>query len=448
VRRSLAEIAAALGLVAPAATATVTGVAIDSRSVRPGDLFVALAGERADGHDFLADAREHGAAAALVVREVPVDLPQLAVPDTTLALQRLARAEREAAAYQLVGITGSVGKTTSKQFLATLLATTFHVGATRGSRNSQAGFPAELCNQPSGLDWFVAEMGMSRAGELDRLGALSRPDAVLVTAIAPAHLEFFPDLDAIAEAKAELIRHLPADGVLVLNAADPRVAAMSERYKGRTVLYGAAGTSALWIEAYTGRGLSGAAFRLTGPGAGRSIEVDWGLAGRHQAENLLAATCCALALGVPPDAVSGSAGSMQASPRRGEVHRLPGGALLVDDSYNASPTATMRLLDLLAQTRGRRIAVLGEMLELGPTSTALHREVGARAAAVADLVLAVGGPPAGALAAAAGGLHVANAEAALALLRDRLEAGDVVLVKGSRGIGLDAVVDGLLGRAP
>jgi UDP-N-acetylmuramoyl-tripeptide--D-alanyl-D-alanine ligase len=445
-RRSLDELAALLEAhLEGERSRRVTGVAIDSRAVRAGDLFVALPGERVDSHGFVAQAAGAGAAAALVSRTVPVELPQLVVPDTLAALQRLARDERAAAAYRLAAVTGSIGKTTTKEFLAVLLATTFQVGFTRGSRNSQAAFPAELCNRPEGISWMIAELGMNHAGELDRLGAIAEPDALLYTLVAPVHLEFFADVDAIAEAKAELIPHLRRDGLLVLNAADPRVAGFAARFGGNVLRYGVPGRSDLWLEEYSERGLLGSAFRLAGPLG--TLEAEWSVPGRHQAGNLLAAATLALAVGVAPAAVPPCLTRLRPAPRRGEVYELPGrGITVVDDSYNSSPEAATAVLALLAATAGRRVAVLGEMLELGRTSPAFHREVGQRASAAADVVVAVGGEGAAELARAVNGVevhHVATAPEALELLRELLRPGDVVLVKGSRGIGLDTVVDGL-----
>jgi UDP-N-acetylmuramoyl-tripeptide--D-alanyl-D-alanine ligase len=445
-RRSAAELARLLGArLEGDAGRPVTGVAIDSRAVRPGDLFVALPGERTDGHEFVAQAAAAGAVAALLSRRVPVELPALVVPDTLTALQRLARAERAGAAYRLAAITGSIGKTTTKEFLVALLATTFSVGFTSGSRNSQAGFPAELCNRPEGIAWMVAELGMNHAGELDRLGAIAEPDALLYTVVAPVHLEFFADVDAIAEAKAELIPHLRPEGLLVLNAADPRVAGFAGRFRGNVVRYGVPDESDLWLEDYREDGLLGSAFRLAGPLA--TLDVEWPIPGRHQAGNLLAAATLALAVGIAPSAVGPCAERLRPAPRRGEVHVLPGsGITVVDDSYNSSPQAAAAVLAMLAVTPGRRIAVLGEMLELGPGSPALHREVGRRAATAAQVLVAVGGECAAELARAASGIethYVATAGDALELLRELLRPGDVVLIKGSRGIGLDLVVDGL-----
>ncbi len=449
IRRSAGEIARLLAADLRGDPETpVAGVAIDSRAVQPGNLFVALPGARVDGRDFTPAAMAAGAAAVLLTRPLDLDLPQIVAPDALAALQRLAAAERSAAAYRLAAVTGSIGKTTTKEFLTALLGTSFPVGCTSGNRNSETGFPVELCNQSEGIAWMVAELGMSHAGELDRLGAIAQPDAVLITVVAPVHLEFFPDLDAIAEAKAELIRHLGRDGLLVLNAGDPRVAAFAPRFSGTVLRFGVPGGSDLWIEDYQGHGLLGATFVLAGP-LGR-VPVEWSLPGRHQADNLLAAATLALALGVVPENVAATTARLRPAPRRGEVHALGNGVALVDDSYNSSPEAAGALLALLAATPGRRVAVLGEMLELGPASAALHREVGRRAATAADVVVAVGGAGAAELARAAAGAEThrtATAAEALELVRSLVRPGDVVLVKGSRGVGLDAVADGLLAEA-
>ncbi len=443
----LDEIAAALGAaLLGRGDGSVRGVAIDSREVQPGHLFVALPGERTDGHAFVADAARRGAAAALVARPLPeVAVPQLVVADTLAALQRLAERERDRRAFRLVAVTGSVGKTSTKTLLAALLATTFPTGATDKSRNSQAGFPAELCNQRDGIAWMVAELGMNHAGELDRLGRIARPDALLYTTVAPVHLEFFPDLDAIAEAKAELIPHLDPSGLLVVNDADPRVAGFARRFAGRSIGYGVPETSAVWLAAFASRGLEGSTFTLRGRDL--HLPVTLPLAGRHNADNFVAAATTALALGVPPDAIRARARTLEPPPRRGVVRRLSSGITVVDDSYNASPAAVRCVLELLAETPGRHVAVLGEMLELGPAAPALHAEVGAVAGRVAALVVAVGGTNAAALATAAAPattLLVPDAAAAIELVPPLLQAGDVVLVKGSRGVGLDRLVDALV----
>jgi len=447
IRRTAAELGRTLSArVVGDASAVATGVAIDSRAVRPGDLFVALRGARVDGHDFVTQAAAAGATVALVAHPVEAAVAQVVVPDTVAALQTVAAAERARAPYRLAAVTGSIGKTTTKEILVAFLRRAFRVGFTRGNRNSETGFPAELCNQPADIEWMVAELGMSHAGELDRLGAVAQPDALLYTVVAPVHLEFFRDVDAIAEAKAELIRHLRTDGVLVLNAADPRVASFGARYGGRVLRYGVPGDSDLWIGRYQERGLLGSRMQLDG--ALGPLEVECPLPGRHQAANVLAAATLALALGVPAAGVAAAASGLTPAPRRGEVHTIAPGVTLVDDSYNSSPEAAKALLGLLAASPGRRVAVLGEMLELGAAAAAFHREVGRCAAAAADVVVAVGGAPAAEMARGAAGAevhHAADASEALTVVRGLLRRGDVVLVKGSRGVGLDAVVDGLLG---
>ena len=447
-RRTVAELARLTsGKVSGDGRMVVTGVAIDSREVIPGNLFVALPGARVDGHDFIADAEVRGAAAVLAARKVDTSLPVVQVDDTLSALHCLAAAERFPPRFKVAGITGSVGKTTTKEFLAALLATTYPTGSSRGNRNSLTGLPVEICNQADEIAWMVAEMGMNHAGELDRLGAMARPDAMIYTLIGPAHIEFFGTLEAIAEAKAEVLPHLHPEGLLVLNAADPFSSLFASRYCGHTISYGAPGESAMWIDEFQGWGLRGARVVLRSPEA--SAAVEWRIAGRHQADNLLAAATCAVALGVPLEHIPAVAQTLNAAPRRGQVHDLGNGIALVDDSYNAAPPAMEAALALLAETPGRRIAVLGEMRELGEAAAELHRRVGRAAATAAHVLVAVGGELAAAMAAAAAGIEVhrvADAPAAVALLRDALRPGDVVLVKGSRGVQLDRAVDALLGE--
>lgn len=447
-KATLATVAQWLGCPAPlgAEELVVEGVAFDSRQVKPKDLFVAAPGEKTDGHLFVAEAAARGAAAALVARPVDAPLPQLVVSDTVSALQALAGHVRREAGFRLAAVTGSVGKTTTKSFLAALLARRFRVAQTQGSRNSQLGLPAEICNLSGDVDWFVAEAGMSRKGELSRLGEVLTPQALLYTRIAPVHLEFFPSVEAIAEAKAELIPFLDKEGVLVLNAADPYQEAFVSRFSGRTLRYGLPEKSDVWVEKVTPRGLLGSSLVLRGPHGPWTVELP--LPGSHQVENFLAAACLACALGVPLEELAQAARELRPQPHRGEVHTLPSGALLVDDSYNASPVAVARMLELLAQTPGRRVAVLGEMLELGEKAADFHREIGIKARNLCHRLVAVGGDNARVLAEAFGpeGTWVASVDEAESVLQERLTEGDVVLVKGSRGIGLDRLVSALLAR--
>ncbi|HSL19359.1 MAG TPA: UDP-N-acetylmuramoyl-tripeptide--D-alanyl-D-alanine ligase [Methylomirabilota bacterium] len=432
-----------------------TGAEVDSRLVAAGDLFVALKGSRSDGHVFVADALGT-AAAALVRYDADLDPPPrgralIRVHDPLAAYWDLAREVRARCDWRVAAVTGSVGKTTTKDMLAALLGTRFRVGASTGNRNSTLGLPAQLLSQPADLEVFVAEAGMSRAGELDTLGSILGPQLILYTRIAPVHAEFFPDLAAIARAKAELIPHLDPAGTLVVNADDDNQRAFPEGTRAAVLRYGAADADGR-LSGLEDRGLLGTRFRLHLPTG--EAEVELPLAGRHQAENLLAAATAAAALGVAADDVAGVAAGLEPAPHRGRVHRLAGGVVVVDDSYNASPVAMSRLLGLLAAAPGRRVAVLGEMYELGEQSEAAHRRVGREAAAACDLLVATGGAGADELARAArdagmpaSAVHrAADADAAGELVGGLLEPGDVVLVKGSRGVGLDRAVEALLGR--
>jgi len=431
----------------------ITGAEVDSRNVQTGDLFIALRGARSDGHAFVADAL-CVAAAALVRYDAEFDaLPSghalIRVEDPLKAYWELARYERERRGWRVAAVTGSVGKTTTKDMLTALLEPTLAVGATKGNRNSTLGLPAEVLSQPEEVEVFVAEAGMSRAGELDAIGALITPQVLLYTRIAPVHAEFFDDLDAIVRAKAELLRHLDPAGTLIINALDPHQRDFPEETSASVLRFGTSNADAR-LSDLEDRGLLGTRFRLHLPSGEAVVELP--LAGRHQAENLLAAATAAVVFGVDADGVAAVAPTIEPAPHRGRIHKLAAGITLVDDSYNASPVAMRRLLEMLAAIPGRRVAVLGEMYELGKESAEAHRKVGQLAAASCDLLVGTGGLAAAELAGAAraAGLDsdavhlVSDAEAAAALLNTVLQPGDVVLIKGSRGIGLDRTVDALL----
>ncbi len=435
--------------------AMLTGAAEDSRLLRPGDLFVALPGERTDGHRFVGHAL--AVASAVLVREneplppPPAGRALLRVGDPLAAVEALAAHERRSRPWRVAGVTGSVGKTTTKDLLAQLLGARFTTGATRGNRNAIVSLPSEILSQPPEVEVFVAEMGMSHPGEMDRKARVVVPDLMLYTRIAAAHMEFFPDLAAVARAKAEAIPHVARGGTLVLNAEDPwQVPFPSLRPDLATVRYGSS-EGEVRLERLEARGLEGS--RITLRAGQRRADLELRLPGKHLAEDLLAAAAAAWALGVPVERMAEVVPRLEPAPRRGRVHRLPAGITLVDDSYNASPAAVAALLELLAESAGRRVAVLGEMLELGQAAEAAHREAGAAAARAAEVLVAVGGPNARLLAEAARGTglsaaavhHAEDAASALELLRSLLEPGDVVLVKGSRGVALDLVVDGLTG---
>lgn len=434
----------------------VTGAEVDSRRLRAGDVFVALPGARVDGHDFVAEALQI-ASAALVERRRELDPPppgraQIAVDAPLDAYHELARRDRMERGWQVVALTGSVGKTTTKDLLAALLVPHIRTGASEGNRNSTLGLPAQLLRQPDDVDVFVAEAGMSRAGELDLLGELLCPTRLLYTRLAAVHTEFFADgFDGVVRAKAELLRHLAGDGVLILNASDPAQSGFADRVTADVVRYGAAGAD-VRVEQLEDRGLLGTSFDLVIGDERARVELS--LAGRHQVENLLAAAACASTLGVGAHQTADTAPSLRPAPRRGRIHRLDHDVALVDDSYNASPEAVRRMLELLRAVDARRVAVLGEMYELGSDAARAHREIGSVAAAACDLLVVVGGDDAAEMeagAVAAGmpesAVHrVDDAGAAAERVTGLLEPGDVVLVKGSRGVGLDRTVDRLVGR--
>jgi UDP-N-acetylmuramoyl-tripeptide--D-alanyl-D-alanine ligase len=429
-----------------------TGAEVDSRRVGPGDLFVALPGARHDGHEFVGQALAECSAALVSDRsefqQPPSNRALIRVPDPLPAYWELARWDRRRRSMEIAAVTGSVGKTTVKDFLAQLVSAVHRTGRSEGNRNNTLGLPGQLLSAPEDLQLFVAETGMSSPGELDTLGGILQPlRLVLYTRIAPVHTEFFPDLEGIVRAKAELLPYLDRGGDLVINGDDTRHRIFAVQFPGRVLRYGGADGDCN-IEIVEDRGLVAAVCELSLPDGSALVEL--AMPGSHQVENLLAAASAAFALGADIQQVAAVAAELKAAPHRGEVLQLGGGVILVDDSYNASPVAVERLLELLRKAPGRRVAVLGEMFELGELTDEAHRSVGRQAAVACDLLLAVGGDPARLMAttATATGLsnvrHVVDSEAATELLRDLLETGDVVLVKGSRGVGLDRTVGALV----
>jgi len=434
---------------------TILGAEVDSRRLRENDIFVALPGARCDGHEFVSAAL-NTAAAALVRSDVelpppPVGRALVRVADSLTAYHELARRECRERQWKVVAVTGSVGKTTTKDFLAHLLAAHRKTGASTGNRNSTLGLPAEVLSQDAEVEVFVAEAGMSKPGELAILGAILRPDVLLYTLIAPVHTEFFPDLEGIVRAKAELIPWLDSSGMLVINAADPNQELFSAETGARVLRFGGIDSDAR-LEDVEDLGLLGTRFRLVLPDGEAAMSL--ALPGRHQAENLLAAAAGATALGLGVAEIADAVPTLRPAEHRGRVLTLAEGIALVDDSYNASPVAMRRLLELLSQVPGRRVAVLGEMYELGELAAEAHRRVGEEAAGSCDLLVAVGGAEAALLVAGARStgfaeesIHlVEDAQEAADLLNRLLQKGDVVLVKGSRGVGLDRTVAALIGE--
>ena len=452
---TLRDVAGAVGGRPIAGGTRVTGVSIDSRSLRRGDLFVAVRGARFDGHRFAADARERGAAGSLVSDAAALGTPPapgVVVDDPLRALQALARHVRRASGARVVAVTGSVGKTTTKELAATLLAARYRVVRNRGNLNNHIGLPLSLLELRTRPEMAVMELGMSGPGEIRRLVEIAEPDLRVWTNVAEAHAAFFPSIEAIADAKAEILTGAGPDAVVVANAADHRVMRRVSGFPGRVVTFGVGVEADVAADRVEDLGLDGMRARLRTPSGAAALRTR--LLGRGNLANVLAAVGVATTLGVPLAAAVERAAEVEAPPHRGRVRRLAGGVVVIDDSYNASPLAVETALATLAGAAraGRRVAVLGEMLELGARSAELHRAAGrAAAAAGVGLLLTVGGGPARALGAAAveagaspaGVVHCKDAAEAASRAAALVRDGDVVLVKGSRGVGADRVVERL-----
>jgi UDP-N-acetylmuramoyl-tripeptide--D-alanyl-D-alanine ligase len=435
------------------ATTALAGVSIDSRTIKPGELFVAVAGPRFDGHEFLAEAAGKGAAAALVHRAPasPVSIPVVTVGDTTAALGALAADVRARAGIPVVAITGSAGKTTTKEMTAHLLGARGPVLKTEGNLNNQYGLPLSLLRLRPEHTAAVLELGMSAAGELRALSGLARPDVAVITMVAPVHLEFFPSVDAIADAKAEILEGLQPDGVAVLNGDDARVRERGKKHRGRVLWFGKDRGFDVSAENWRGT-VNGMRFDMHM--GGRAYDVALPLAGPHFMMNFLAAAAVARHLGVPADTIVERALSLQPARSRGEVVRLGSGITLIDDSYNSNPAAVEAAVAALTlAARGRRVAFLGDMLELGPTGPELHAQTGAAIAGKLDVIAAAGELGRyfveGARRAGKGEAALfayADSAAAAAAAPDLVKPGDAVLVKGSRGARMEKVVEALRAR--
>src|SRR5450755_609058 len=464
-RWTIAQVAGAVGARAGAGldpVARVAGVSIDSRTVRAGELFIAIHGPRHDGHDHVAGALECGALAAMVAESQlgrysdAVRSKCVEVADTFVALKQLARAVREAWGGKIAGVTGSVGKTTTKEILAALLGTRFRVLKSEGNFNNEYGLPLTLFRLDETHQAAVLEMGMSRSGELSRLAEIARPDVGVVTRVAPAHLEFFASVEEISLAKRELIEGLNgSESVAVLNADDPLVAGFASHAPGRVLTYGIANAADFRAGDIEDRGALGSAFVLAQ--GGKNVRVELALAGRHVISNALAALAAASVWGIGVAEVQDVLRNLRAPAMRGELLRFTNGAGLINDSYNSSPAALHAMIAVLAATPDyrRRILAAGEMRELGATSPELHREAGAFAAKTGkiDWVIGVAGDGAQIVeGAVAAGLPRArtkffgSSEEAAKFLLDFVAPGDLLLVKGSRGVKMERVVEGLVAK--
>ena len=430
----------------------VRGAAVDSRLVEPGNLFVALPGDRTDGHLHLADAVARGAAALLVTRPTADattfgDVTVIRVVDGLAALAAVATGWRTRFDPVVVGITGSIAKTSTKEAVATVLSIAFTTLKTEGNQNNEVGLPLTVLRLGPEHGAAVLEMGMYVGGEIADLAAIGRPSIGVVTAVQAVHLSRIGSLRAIERAKGELLEALPRDGRAILNEDDEIVRGMDRRTVARSLRYGFAATADVRAEDVRSLGLDGMAFRLRMPIGAADVRIP--ALGRLSVHNGAAAAAVGVAAGVPLEGIVRGLSQGWSAPHRATVVRLRG-MTVIDDSYNASPGSVQAALELLGAIPGRRVAVLGEMLELGPAHEDGHRAVGAAAATTADLLVAVGHDARGILAGARqAGMrpdamhHVTDGDEAFDLLRPRLRDGDIVLVKASRGVALDKLVDAL-----
>jgi UDP-N-acetylmuramoyl-tripeptide--D-alanyl-D-alanine ligase len=459
----VSEVALTLGWIAGAAAGTlrgrsdtpVRGVVTDSRTMAAGDVFLALRGPRFDGHAFAAEALARGAAGVVVEQAWAEAHPQfdggvIGVGDTLRALQDVAHAVRVESGAKVVAITGSAGKTTTKESVAALLAARFRVVKNKGNLNNHIGLPLSLMQLTAGPDVAVMELGMNHAGEIRTLVHVASPDIRVWTNVGDAHLGFFASVDAIADAKAEILEDARPGDVLVCGADDPRVMARARSFAGRRITFGETPGADVRARDVQDLGWDGMKARVETPAG--TTEIATRLLGRGNLANVLAAAAVALECGVPLDAIRDGAATLRPADRRGVVRHLKGGVTLIDDSYNSSPSALRTALEVMAreQRASGRVAVLGEMLELGDHAMALHAACGVAAAeAGLRLLVAVGGAPARALgeAAIAAGLpseavrYFGSSADAAPAVASALHPGDLVLVKGSRGTRCDLVAD-------
>jgi UDP-N-acetylmuramoyl-tripeptide--D-alanyl-D-alanine ligase len=428
VRCLASELAAHLGGDLIGRDGNIEGASIDSRTIQSGQLYVPIVAER-DGHAFIPAALEAGAAAYLTARE-PVGGRAIRVPDTAAALLSLGRFARGRVGGA-IGITGSVGKTTTKDLLASCLVSTFDIAASRLSFNNELGLPLTLLNAPDGARWVVLEMGARSAGQIEQLAEVARPDVGVVTRVAKAHVEYFGDLDGVARAKGELVAALPASGLAVLNFDDPRVREMASLSDCPTLGFAVVGNADVRADKVTLDEDLRARFRLSSPW-GRT-EVRLAVHGAHQVANALAAATVALWCGVPTETVAAALETTLSAPLRMELCHAPGGPVLIVDCYNANPTSAEAALCSLAALPGeRKLAVLGLMAELGDQSKSEHRRI---ALVAEELGIEVVGYETGLY----GGARVTGVDDAVALLRT-MGPGDAALVKGSRVARLEDVV--------
>ncbi len=441
------------GQVIQGAEVVTTSVVIDSREVKPDSVFFAIKGERLDGHQFLAQALQ--TARGAVVSEIPANVDPgkgiVRVGDTTVALQMLARSIRRRMDFTLIGITGSAGKTTTKEMIAALTATERRTFKSWGNFNNLIGCPLCIDNTPDDAEVVVSEMGMNHKGEIAQLAGLTRPDVGVYTNIAPVHIEFFGTVEKIAEAKRELLENLREGGTVIVNVDNEHVVNISRDYDGPKRSYGIEHPADYRATNIRERGLLGTRFTLEAEGEKR--EFDFILPGRHNLENLLAAIATARAIDISWQGIERGVHDIKPAYHRGVI--VPWrGATIYDDTYNSNPYALGRAMELMTQAdvKGRRIAVIGDMLELGDRELDYHRDAGRAIPRGVDAVIGVGKRSQALLDGAreAGHSevhHFDDAKAAGEFVRDFVREGDLVLIKASRGIGLDKIVSMLENNA-
>jgi UDP-N-acetylmuramoyl-tripeptide--D-alanyl-D-alanine ligase len=421
---------------------------IDSRTIGPGQLFFAVKGERLDGHDFVASALEKGAVAAVVRKDqrhrYASHAPLLAVEDTLVALQTLATAVRQLWGKPLVGVTGSAGKTTTKEAIAHVLATRFRVLKSEGNFNNHFGLPLMLLKLEPEHDVAVIEMGMSHAGEIRALAKIAQPEIGVVTNVAPVHLQFFESIAGIARAKYELIESLPANGTAVLNADDEYVSQFGRDFRGKVVLYGTLPASTVRAENIQPKGADGSEFDVVIGNSRARVQLP--LVGSHNVLNALAAVAVGIERGLKLAEAAEALATLAPPDKRGQVVQL-GNITVINDCYNSNPKALDAMVDaLVAMPARRRIVVAGEMLELGAAGEELHRQAGRHMAEKkVDALLGVRGLAQAMIESAAGaGVRaefVYTPEAAGEWLARETRDGDVVLLKASRGVKLEKALE-------
>jgi len=441
----IAEFIAATGDFDPKAIAE--GYSIDSRTVRPGELFFAVRGERLDGHDFIDQALARGAVAAVVrgdhLARYPIRAQLVAVEDTLVALQTLATAVRRMWARPLIAVTGSVGKTTTKDAIAHVLASRFRVLKSEGNFNNHFGLPLMLLKLEPEHDVAAIELGMSHAGEIAALAKIAQPEIGVVTCVAAVHLEFFNSVSDIARAKYELITSLPATGIAVLNADDEYVCQFGRDFKGKVVTFGMNPSADVRAENIEQRGSLGSGFDVIVGGYREKATLP--LVGNHNISNALASVAVGIERGLTPSEAVGALRTLAPSDKRGQVVQLDN-ITIINDCYNSNPKALKAMVDaLVAMPAKRRIVVAGEMLELGPSAADLHRQAGEHIAGQKiDVLLGVRGLAQEIVATAQSRMRadfVATPEQAGEWLAHEARDGDVVLLKASRGVKLERALE-------